>query len=199
MHACCDALAAIEVAVMHPAYHQLLIGASQTSLYHLMGAQHLHSRVVTADAPYCPICPHAPRRNMPRPVCAQNVDIAIIKATTSKFHVVPKEKHVRSGPSPSLFLHAVHEWCHVAPSFTCSSLILNCLFHGVSHSDDVSGHCCSPEDGRWLQRPRALRAQDHHQARRSPPRLEGLAGATSIRLLAVCDAPLQVIPQLLKG
>lgn len=29
---------------------------------------------------------------------AQDVDIAIIKATTSKFSVVPKEKHVRSAP-----------------------------------------------------------------------------------------------------
>ena len=29
-------------------------------------------------------------------VCMQDLDVAIIKATTSQFHVVPKEKHVRS-------------------------------------------------------------------------------------------------------
>lgn len=29
-------------------------------------------------------------------LCLQDLDVAIIKATTSQFHVVPKEKHVRS-------------------------------------------------------------------------------------------------------
>ena len=32
----------------------------------------------------------------------QDLDIAIIKSTTSQFHVVPKEKHVKSKPHESL-------------------------------------------------------------------------------------------------
>ena len=44
-------------------------------------------------------------------LAVQNVDIAIIKATTSKFHVVPKEKHVRSAPSPSPLSTVVPSSC----------------------------------------------------------------------------------------
>ena len=42
--------------------------------------------------------------------CMQDIDVAVIKATTAQYHVVPKEKHVRSArpaPLPAvLHLHA---------------------------------------------------------------------------------------------
>ena len=37
----------------------------------------------------------------------QDLDIAIIKATTSQFHVVPKEKHVKS-----MHTHILHASCN---------------------------------------------------------------------------------------
>lgn len=43
----------------------------------------------------------------------QDVDIAIIKATTSKFPVVPKEKHVRSAPSSTLLPPVQEHACKI--------------------------------------------------------------------------------------
>jgi hypothetical protein len=100
--------------------------------------------------------------------CVQELNVAIIKATTSQFHVVPKEKHVRSEWRLSCRCHLTAALNRNSPPALADQPLLPLLLHPILR--------CSPEAGGAPEPVAAQRAAHHPRAAPPPGGQHRLAG-----------------------